>query len=222
MNASTTRRGASSHPAPETATQVLDVAERLAQTRGFNGFSYADIAGELGITKASLHYHFPSKANLGCAIVERYSKAFADCLVQIDASGVEAPVALQRYVELYASVLRDGRICLCGMLAAEFTTLPDGMRQAIRAFFEHNESWLTRLFDSGARAKTLEFQGEPRDAARLLTAGLEGAMLLARPYADPARFAQAAAHLLREFVPVSSVRSRRAAGGSGAPKRRDR
>jgi TetR/AcrR family transcriptional repressor of nem operon len=221
MKTSTTRRGASSDPLPATATQILDVAERLAQTRGFNGFSYADIAGELGITKASLHYHFPGKADLGRSIVERYSRAFADCLAQIDASGVEAPVALQRYVELYASVLRDGRICLCGMLAAEFTTLPDGMRQAIRAFFDHNEGWLTRLFDSGTCAKTLVFQGDARDAARLLTAGLEGAMLLARPYADPARFAQAAAHLLREFVPVSSVRSRRAAG-SDAPKRRDR
>ena len=221
MKTSTTRRGASSDPLPATATQILDVAERLAQTRGFNGFSYADIAGELGITKASLHYHFPGKADLGRAIVERYSRTFADCLAQIDASGVEAPVALQRYVELYASVLRDGRICLCGMLAAEFTTLPDGMRQAIRAFFDHNEGWLTRLFDSGTCAKTLVFQGDARDAARLLTAGLEGAMLLARPYADPARFAQAAAHLLREFVPVSSVRSRRAAG-SDPPKRRDR
>jgi len=221
MNTSAYRRGVSSEPASATATQILDVAERLAQTRGFNGFSYADIAEELGITKASLHYHFPGKADLGCAIVERYSRTFADSLAEIEKSGVEAPVALQRYVNLYASVLSNGRICLCGMLAAEFSTLPDCMQQAIRAFFEHNEVWLTRLFDSGGRAKTLVFQGEPGDAARLLTAGLEGAMLLARPYADPTRFGQAAAHLLREFVAAPPAGTKRASG-SGAPKRRPR
>jgi TetR/AcrR family transcriptional repressor of nem operon len=210
-------------PSPDgpgtTASQILDVAERLAQTRGFNGFSYADIAAELGITKASLHYHFPGKADLGRAIIERYSMEFAAALEGINTSGVAAPVVLERYVELYARVLRDGRICLCGMLAAEYATLPDAMQQAIRTFFEDNEAWLARLFEAGERAKTLAFQGSPKDAARLLTAALEGAMLLARPYGDPARFSQSAAHLLREFVPASDPRTRRA-GRSGRGARR--
>ena len=209
MSLSPSRRRASPDGRPATATQILDVAERLAQTRGFNGFSYADIAEELGITKASLHYHFPSKADLGRAIIERYSRQFGVALAAIPAHGVEAPAALQRYVEIYADVLRDGRICLCGMLAAEYTTLPNGMQQAIRAFFDSNEAWLARVFDSGARAKELAFEGDPKDAARLLTAALEGAMLLARSYGDPARFARAAAHVLREFAPARKTRSRR-------------
>jgi TetR/AcrR family transcriptional repressor of nem operon len=62
---------------PTTAQRILDIAEGLVQTRGFNNFSYADIATELGITKASLHYHFPGKAELGQAIVARYAKRFS-------------------------------------------------------------------------------------------------------------------------------------------------
>src|SRR5271168_5491364 len=66
------------------ATAILDVAERLAQTRGYNGFSYADIAAELGVTKASLHYHFPSKAELGRALIVRYHGLFGAALDSID------------------------------------------------------------------------------------------------------------------------------------------
>lgn len=182
-----------------TATQILDVAERLAQTRGFNGFSYADIAAELGITKASLHYHFAAKSDLGTALIERYSAGFQDALAKIAASGLDAPSQLERYVRLYADVLKKGRMCLCGMLAAEYTTLPDGMKTAIRKFFDENEAWLVRLFETGRRARTLAFQGDPRDAARVFTGGLEGAMLLARSYNEPSRFSIAASHLLHDF-----------------------
>src|SRR5471032_1728561 len=100
-----------------TAVQILNVAERLAQTRGFNGFSYADIAEELGVTKASLHYHFASKAELGRALIERYSAAFTTALTGIEATRAGARVRLEQYVQVYADVLRQDRMCLCGMLA---------------------------------------------------------------------------------------------------------
>ena len=178
--------------APRTSTQILDVAERLAQTRGFNGFSYADIAAELGITKASLHYHFPSKAELGRALIDRYSKAFALALDQIERSGAPAPAQLEHYVAIYAAVLKRGRICLCGMLAAEYTTLPVGMQAAIRGFFDLNERWLSRVLEAGRAQGTLAFDGAVRDAARVITSALEGAMLLARPFGGGTRFAVAA------------------------------
>ena len=187
--------------APRTSTQILDVAERLAQTRGFNGFSYADIAAELGITKASLHYHFPSKAELGRALIDRYSEVFAGALGQIEREGAPAPAQLEHYVAIYAAVLKRGRICLCGMLAAEYTTLPTGMQGAIRAFFDLNERWLSRVLETGRAHGTLAFDGPARDAARIITSALEGAMLLARPFGGGTRFAVAAERLLREFAP---------------------
>src|SRR5436190_21828784 len=121
----------------DTATRILDVAERLVQVRGFNGFSYADIASELGISKASLHYHFAGKAELGEALIERYATRFADALDAIDASAGDAPGKLDAYADIYADVLRDHRMCLCGMLAAEYDTLPEPMRAAIIRFFDY-------------------------------------------------------------------------------------
>src|SRR5271166_6069351 len=86
------------------ATAILDVAEQLAQTRGYNGFSYADIAAELSVTKASLHYHFASKAELGRALIERYHDLFAGSLAAIDREAKGPRAKLERYAGLYQSV----------------------------------------------------------------------------------------------------------------------
>jgi TetR/AcrR family transcriptional regulator, transcriptional repressor for nem operon len=165
-----------------TATRILDEAERLTQTRGFNGFSYADIAAVVGTTKAALHYHFPSKADLGNALIARYAERFFAALDAIDARGASASERLRRYIRLYADVLSQDRLCLCGMLAAEYTTLPETMGQALRGFFSRNEGWLAGLLEAGRRAGTLRFDGPPEESARALTATLEGAMLLARAH----------------------------------------
>src|ERR1700682_1157248 len=98
----------------DTPQRILDVAERLGHTRGFNGFSYADIAEALDVTKASLHYHFPSKADLGKRLIERYEETFLATLKTIDANRGAAREKLKRYARIYADVLRDNRMCLCG------------------------------------------------------------------------------------------------------------
>jgi TetR/AcrR family transcriptional repressor of nem operon len=183
-----------------TASRILDVAERLAQIRGFNGFSYADVASELAISKASLHYHFPGKAELGRALIERYAARFAEALRAIDRGGGDAGEKLGAYARIYADVLRDRRMCLCGMLAAEYDTLPEPMREAIIRFFDESETWLTRVLEQGARDGTLRLPGSATDAARALVSGLEGALLIARPYGDVNRFETAAAQMLRTIA----------------------
>ena len=120
----------------DTATRILDAAERLVQVRGFNGFSYADVAAELGITKASLHYHFAGKAELGEALITRYAARFAESLAKIATRPSDARAKLDAYAKLYADVLRDERMCLCGMLAADLTGLPPKMRERLRRFGE--------------------------------------------------------------------------------------
>jgi TetR/AcrR family transcriptional repressor of nem operon len=182
--------------APETSERILDIAEQLVQMRGFNGFSYADIAAELGITKASLHYHFPTKATLGEKLVERYERHFYTALLGIEKEEVHALRRLEAYVRIYGRVLDTGRMCLCGMLAADYTTLPGAMRERVRHFFEINEAWLVAVLSQGRVRGELAFAGEPVDRARLLVGALEGGMLLARTEGDPERFRPLAAILL--------------------------
>ena len=171
-----------------TSQRILDLAERLVQTRGYNGFSYADIATSLGVTKASLHYHFPAKAALGRQLIGRYERNFLAALAAIDAKVKSPREKLRRYAGIYAGVLAEGRMCLCGMLAAEYATLPKGMQQELRHYFAENERWLTAVLEEGRRTGELDFAGSAREAASLLVSSLEGAMLLARSHGSVQRF----------------------------------
>src|SRR5580658_4543328 len=132
-------------PGPDTSQRILDIAERLLQTRGYNAFSYADIAHALHVTKASLHYHFPTKAELGRRLIERYEQSFLQALDVIDQTSADADERLRRYVEIYVGVLRNDRMCLCGMLAAEYVTLPKPMKVELKHFFDENERWLVAV-----------------------------------------------------------------------------
>src|SRR6187402_651689 len=107
-------------PDADTPTRILDVAELLVQTRGFNDISYADIAAQLSITKPSLHYHFATKALLGEAVIGRYSERFFAELALIDAEETDAGAKIARYAGLYRNAVAAGRMCLCGILAAEY------------------------------------------------------------------------------------------------------
>src|SRR5262249_58104709 len=116
-------------PPAATAGRILDIAERLVQTRGYNGFSYADISAELRMRNASVHYHFPSKADLGKRLVERYRENFLEALKGIEARTGDARGRLRAYVKLWSGVLRErDRMCLCGMMAADIATVPRPVR----------------------------------------------------------------------------------------------
>lgn len=180
-----------------TTDQLLDVAQELAQKRGYNAFSYRDLAERVGIRSASIHHHFPAKADLGRALVARYRERFADALRRIAAGSEDAPAKLAAYVELFRATYEQGaRLCLGGMFAADLPTLPTEVQEEVRGFYADNEAWLTRLLDAGRRSSELDFEGTPRDAAAALLDGLEGALLAARAHGTVARFTRASRWLL--------------------------
>jgi TetR/AcrR family transcriptional repressor of nem operon len=184
-----------------TAALILDVAERLVQVRGFNAFSYADVARELKLTKAALHYHYAGKSELGEALIGRYVERFHEALREIDQRPTDAPRKLRAYADLYADVLRSDRMCLCGMLAAEFETLSTRMQDAVLRFFKENELWLAEVLQQGLAHGTLRFTGSSFDEGRLILSSLEGAMLVARSFGDFDRFETVAQHLLASLRP---------------------
>ena len=110
---------------PGTAQRILDIAERLLQTRGYNGFSYADIAAALAVTKASLHYHFPTKPDLAVALVRRYREAVGEAMADIAVTKKTVADRLDATVRLYTDTLNnEARICICAALAGEYWSLP--------------------------------------------------------------------------------------------------
>lgn len=180
----------------DTQQRILDVARGLVQTRGFNAFSYGDIARELKVTKASLHYHFASKADLGHSLIADYEAHFRDALAAIDASGGTATSKVNDLVGLYDKVLANNHMCLCGMLAAEFETLPRPMQSALDHFFEMCELWLEEVLVQGQRLGEFHFKEPGREVAQYVIATLEGAMLLARSHGSQDRFRSAARKLV--------------------------
>lgn len=189
-----------------TAEEILDVASRLVQTRGFNGFSYADVATEIGTTPAALHYHFSTKADLGLALVRRYADGFRAALADISASRVDGRARLDAYRDLYLDVLARRRLCLCGMLAAEIATLTEPMRAGIVGFFDDNVAWLERTIIDGTSDGSIRAVQGPTETADAIVGGFEGAMLLAWSHNDPARFRRAADQLLRLLVGTDADR----------------
>lgn len=166
------------------AIDILDAAEQRLRSAGYNGFSFRDLAADVGIKSASVHHHFPTKEALVAQLSERYADRFIEALAT-------APSGLARiaaYRDAFRQALgEDCGFCLCGMLGAESGSLPDPVRQSSRATFERMIDDLAQGLGGAVPA--------PRETALAVIAQLEGAMILARAFDDPAMFDRAAANL---------------------------
>ncbi len=166
------------------AEEILDVAERMARTGGYNGFSFREIAKQVGIKSASVHYHFPGKEELGVAVARRYSERFLAGLGVPDDKGADPEALLKRYIGAYRkSLVDDGLMCLCGLFGSEIAYLPEAVAAEAKRFFEANIQWLIAVFARKGRKG-----GKAREAALRTIATLEGALILARSLDDVSAF----------------------------------
>ena len=161
---------------------ILAAARATGQARGYGGLSFRDLAAEVGIRSASLHYHFPTKADLGAAVARRY---WEDSKARLDALWEECgdPAAcLARYPALFRRALVDeNRMCLCGFMAAEHDDLPEAVRAEVRAFADIHVAWLLKVLRAGGPAADA---GATERRARAIFAAIGGAQLMARGRAD--------------------------------------
>src|ERR1700709_1801284 len=154
--------------------QLLDHAQVLLMTRGYNGFSYRDLSTLVGVKTSSIHYYFPSKEDLVLEAVNTYSADVMSSIYAIDSSA-SAEKKLDRYVKLFGKIVGEGdQVCLCGMLAADIESLPETVRHAVQAFFKANETWLAKVLAEGEKQETLRGNGKPDGGGRGLFAALQG------------------------------------------------
>jgi TetR/AcrR family transcriptional repressor of nem operon len=186
----------------DTRRVLLELAERLVRTRGYNGFSYRDLSEQIGIKTASIHYHFPTKGDLGEALIENERKVFASNLARLDAAENDPRRRLERFIQLFqaTTIGCQKRMCLGAVLAVEQETLPDGVGEGVRRLFSDNESWLARLLDEGRKTRQFRFKGSADVAAQSLFSSLEGALLTARAFHDIARFEATSRWILETLI----------------------
>lgn len=178
------------------AVDILDAAERHMRSGGFDAVSFRELASEVGIKSASVHYHFPQKADLGEAVVHRYTEHVLAALGAPDDPSESIKVRIERLCAVYRSaLLDDGLVCLCCVLGAEQLRLPNQVADAVGAFFTKVLAW-TNLALS---AKDISGNtGNGQDAAHII-ASLQGAMILALATKRPELFTDTASRIIERL-----------------------
>lgn len=185
-----------------TREALLDIACELVQARGFNAFSFRDLAARAGIKSASVHYHFPTKGDLGRALVEHYQNKVASALA--DPPGVASTGAqrLQRLFHLFQQTLApQRRVCLCAPLLGEWSTLPPDVQAATRAYLEVMQEWVKKALIDGKQDGSVRVDGPPEAIARSMIAALQGALLAGAALGDAHWLSDAVTHWQSALVP---------------------
>ena len=173
-----------------TSDQILASARSFIISGGYSGFSYADISEVVGIRKASIHHHFPSKVDLVRTLVTRYREDAETRLAQVAGAVPDASELLQVYAGNWARCIEDASIpfCVCALLACELPALPPEVASEVTAYFRFLSSWLTAVIERGAEQGTVAIEESAQVEAEMFMASVHGAMLSARAQNNPALF----------------------------------
>ncbi|MEO1029165.1 MAG: TetR/AcrR family transcriptional regulator [Pseudomonadota bacterium] len=175
---------------PDKVAAIISAAENMVRDGGYNSFSFRTIADEVGIKSASVHYHFPTKEDLGIAVAEHYTDRFMAALGDPVALVEAGKNPIDTYIAAFRAALeKDKKMCLCGLLGAEARGLPDGVVEATRTFFKNNVAWLTTALVATGRS------ADPETEAYQIVALLEGALITANVLDDITAFDKAVARL---------------------------
>lgn len=184
------------------ANEILSYTRALLTSGGYRSFSFADISDKVNIRKASIHHHFPSKAELVRTVVAQYREE-ARTGMKLLSDKINDPVAeLQAYIDYWSTCIKDGSspFCICAMLAAELPTLPPEVAAEVSGHFTDLSHWLAAVLRRGEEQNVFQFRGTISAEADLLMATVHGAMLAARAFNDAEIFRKIAQPALNSII----------------------
>ena len=159
----------------------MDLTESFLQERGYNGFSYAHIADALAVKNAAIHYHFRTKEDLACAVIQRYRDRFQLWIHNSRVKDLSPREKLDWFFSIYTNTRADnGKVCLAGSLETEFNSLPPSLREQTEALTTELLSWLQSTLQEGREAGVFQFGGDPASKAALILSSLQGGLQMAR------------------------------------------
>jgi AcrR family transcriptional regulator len=164
-----------------TRRAILDLGQALLQDKGYNGFSYAHIAAELGIKNAAVHYYFPAKEDLGVEVVRRYRERFRLWTNNARVKDLSPQGKLDWFFSIYTDMHADEeKVCLVGSIEAEFNTIPAPLQAEVQALHAELLAWLETALAEGAAAGVFRFRGRPAARAAVILSSLQGGLQLGR------------------------------------------
>ncbi len=185
-----------------TAGEVIRCARKLIVAGGYDSFSYKDISGIVGIRNASIHHHFPTKADLVLALAVAVRKEYGEGIAALERS-VTTPVGqLRAYVTHWESCITDesAPLCVFALLGAQVPVLPEPVALEVRAHFRFLSAWLASVLERGLEQRSIRLSGTAREEAELFLATIHGAMISARAYQDTKIFGAVVHQLLQRLV----------------------
>lgn len=186
-----------------TADDILRCARVLVARGGYDSFSYADISDVVGIRKASIHHHFPSKSDLVRALVAQYRQEAEAGIAELERTVTDPLERLRAYVGYWEGCIADAThsFCICALLATEIPVLPEAVAVEVRAHFRSLSNWLSSVLERGAAQDRIVLAGDAEADAEMFMATVHGAMLSARAYGEARKFADITRPLLARITP---------------------
>ncbi len=161
--------------------QIVEIAMDLVQTRGYSAFSYQDLSDRLGITKASIHHHFPSKQDLGMAIAEKYNADVKATLAKAKRKTDDPWIQLEGYVQLVLGIMKTrDRICAAGSVQSEINVVPEAMGKSMCSLAQYVVGWISTVIKNGRNLGVMDFPGTPDNQAAMIFSTAQGAMQYGR------------------------------------------
>lgn len=184
------------------AEDILACARRLILAGGYDGFSYADISTVVGIRKASIHHHFPSKTDLVTALVARHREEAEAGVAALEREVADPVDKLRAYMGYWENCIADTSVpfCVCALLASQLPALPEVVAFEVRAYFRSLSAWLASVLERCARQGSIRLHGTAAAEAESFMATIHGAMLSARAYGDPRMFGLITQQLLARLI----------------------
>jgi len=189
------------------ATEIADCAHALLAASGYNGFSYADISNAVNITKASIHHHFATKADLVQTVLQRHRARGRDGMAAMEVQIADPLARLLAYTGYWEGCIRDGAhpFCIFAMLGSEMSAIPDQVADEVRGHFHDLTAWLVAILKAGQEAGIFQLRTAAVAEAMALMATIHGGMLAARVSGDPEVFATIVQQAVQQLLAPSHV-----------------
>ncbi len=166
----------------ETKENIIKIGDQLIRQKGFNAFSYHDIAQKLGVKNAAIHYHFPTKADLLIEVAKYHIQKLKD--FEQDNMGLSAYKKVIAFIDTYVKINAEGRVCFVGAMATDWETVEDTVRPYMQQMATMLIDWLTTTLQKGLESKELQFKEQPHTQALLIISNLLAATQMARITGD--------------------------------------
>ncbi|SEP07990.1 transcriptional regulator, TetR family [Flavobacterium sp. CF108] len=161
-----------------TRENIIEKADQFIRNKGYNAFSFKDISNDIGIKTASIHYHFPTKSDLGVATIKEH---IARCEALKKEVANESPLTkLQAFLEVQAQIKKENKVCIVGSLATDLNTLDDAIKAELQVFAQIVISWLTEILIEGKELKIFDFEMAPRTKAIMIITNMVAIVQLSR------------------------------------------